>query len=508
MRILFYNWAQFDDYKLRGGGVSVYLDGIISKLIEDHEVFFISSGQHYDFISSDPRIEKTENKYGHRVQSYRIINSPIKAPAHDAFCSLDEARSSEKMYSLFYSFMKKHNFDVFQINNLEGLTMDIFDLKKKLPHTKFLFVAHNYHLICPQIELFKNRKEICYDNRCGWDCSDCLGYRPDMYELLRYQRIGSFIERIGLEGKRLGNFIFDSVIEFQRISDASHRLGNHFSRLLTGDSISTRQSPEERRVKRGKEKAKIPCVDSNVNPSASYYFWRLDNVKTCNDNIDTVVAVSSQVKQVLTDYGVDEKKVKVLLNGTDCYHTLEQAKNIWNSKKNSRVTVAFFGYPIPSKGLDLLLDALLKINLSLVDFDFLVASHTTDEQKKKIDILRKKFHSISVVEGYRRQDVPSLMSSVTLGVIPSLWLETYCQTAAELIAYGSPVIISDTVGIKDLYLDSKFIFKSGSVESLIEVLYNTLSDLENLDSFWDSIIMPMSVEEYVTKLVDIYGEII
>lgn len=82
-RVLHYNWAQFDDPEFRGGGVSVYLRNLLTRLADDpaYEFTVLSSGQHYTFTKRAPRYEATPNTLSDKgVRSFRILNSPVKAP--------------------------------------------------------------------------------------------------------------------------------------------------------------------------------------------------------------------------------------------------------------------------------------------------------------------------------------------------------------------------------------------------------------------------------------------
>lgn len=211
MRILFYNWVQFDDWKLRGGGVSVYLKNIISDLINrpNIEITFLSSGQHYSiFNRNQPFIEETKNIYSNNgVRSFRIVNSEVKAPAHDMFFDLDIALRSESTKNIFRKFLEKYGpFDVIHFNNVEGISMNVFELKSEFENTKFILTAHNYHILCPQIELYYNGKEICKDFCSGNKCVTCIGSHDKLNTLKKYQALGSFIEKRKLEGKPLGDF--------------------------------------------------------------------------------------------------------------------------------------------------------------------------------------------------------------------------------------------------------------------------------------------------------------
>ena len=50
MKLLYYNWIQFDNREGIGGGVNVYQKNLIEYLVNntDDEVYFLSSGWAYD----------------------------------------------------------------------------------------------------------------------------------------------------------------------------------------------------------------------------------------------------------------------------------------------------------------------------------------------------------------------------------------------------------------------------------------------------------------------------
>ena len=83
MKILFYNWLQFDDVKVFGGGVNIYQKNLIDYLIShtSHEIYFLSGGLKYNPFRDDAYIEKTTNIFGDKCHSFVMVNSPLLAPA-------------------------------------------------------------------------------------------------------------------------------------------------------------------------------------------------------------------------------------------------------------------------------------------------------------------------------------------------------------------------------------------------------------------------------------------
>ena len=83
MKILYYNWIQFDNEKNQGGGVNVYQRNLIDYLTNntDNEIYFISSGWKYNPLKTKTYIKHTKNIFGNKCKSFEIINSSIMAPA-------------------------------------------------------------------------------------------------------------------------------------------------------------------------------------------------------------------------------------------------------------------------------------------------------------------------------------------------------------------------------------------------------------------------------------------
>lgn len=505
MRVLFYNWVQFDDWYLRGGGVTVYLQNTIKelkKIDNSIEIYFLSSGHYYDLLNKKIRVEKTDNAFKDLgVKSFRIVNSPIKAPAHDAFCSLEKAFYNEELKDTLSDFLKRNGpFDIFHIHNVEGLTLDIFSLKKEFPELKFIFTAHNYHIMCPQIELFKNRREICHNYHEGMDCINCIGHHPNMETLKKYQSIGSKIEQYKLDSRPLGNFIFMTARNLWSIYKSTKWI-LHYTKNLFKEGIF-KAKPQKNKNINIYQLENVIKRKADLSKGAPYVFWRDLGIKNINQYVDKVISVSKQTEDIFRSYGIENKKLITIHNGMDHFSDLDDAKKRWDLKKNSTIRLGFFGYPTPAKGFDLFLKALELLPRDILKrIEITVASRLDNHHKEKLVTLKNKVKSIYIVEGYEREMIPELMNSITLAVVPSLWLETYCQVAAELVAFGTPVILSDTVGFKDFYLSNDFIFKSGDAKALSLLLNKYLSEPKLLDTFWDQIKMPPSAKEHAENLL-------
>ena len=65
------------------------------------------------------------------MKSYEVVNSPITAPAHTVFYSLDIYLKDKTLGCVIKEFIDTHGpFDIIQFDNLEGLSAEILTLKK------------------------------------------------------------------------------------------------------------------------------------------------------------------------------------------------------------------------------------------------------------------------------------------------------------------------------------------------------------------------------------------
>ena len=157
MKILYYNWIQFDNEKNQGGGVNVYQRNLIGSLTHNtnNEIYFLSSGWKYNPLKTKTYIQETSNIFKDKCRSFEIINSSIMAPAFAMFMNPRKLIDDMATYEIFDEFILKFGpFDIIHFNNIEGISVNVLKLKEKYPSTKFIVSIHNYQPICPLNQYF------------------------------------------------------------------------------------------------------------------------------------------------------------------------------------------------------------------------------------------------------------------------------------------------------------------------------------------------------------------
>lgn len=540
--VLIYNWAQFDNPDMDGGGVSVYIKNIIAALLDQGvRVVFLSSGFSYTGTHDKPFIEETDNMFRSMgVDSFRLVNSPVKAPAHDSYGDLYCARENEEVANLFIDFMNKYgSFDEVHFHNIEGISTILFEKIKINTDAKIAYWLHNYHSICPQIELFKDGLEKCHNYHDGADCIGCLHFIPskedriqqrvnarkngnDNIVVLRkpvtealnhppikikqvYQKIFKialaplylcivFIRELkkAIRRKQKQVILFIKGVQVLNLIYRQYRKARKEIRILLGI-----QQRDEIRVPKFSQEVSTPWKNrmnmkseeiTNVdNLRVFYKEWREINIQRLNYSVDYLYAVSEQVKEQFVARGVFANKIKTVPLGMDIYNHPEDRVRLYLSKARSeKIRVGYFGYSITSKGLAFLIDSIELIDkLSVLNnIDLRIHCRVDDLLMRRISRLKPFLGNVSVLDGYNRSEIFEIAQELDLVIVPSLWWETYNQVAYEMIMLGTPVIVSDSVGIKYAIPDN-FIFKSGDKMDCARIISYYTEDKSKLGTFWN-----------------------
>ena len=101
--------------------------------------------------------------------------------------------------------------------------------------------------------------------------------------------------------------------------------------------------------------------------------------------------------------------------------------------------------------------------------------------------------------------IETVYTSMDIMVVPSLCHETFGLVTLEALSYGVPVLVSDTVGAKDIVkeYDSKFVFHSDEeLVSLLELLVDDKSLLRNYNEAIISNDWRHSMSEHAQEIIE------
>ena len=191
--------------------------------------------------------------------------------------------------------------------------------------------------------------------------------------------------------------------------------------------------------------------------------------------LNKIICVSGPSKQdVVEEFLVNPKNVEVILNGIN----IETFKPDTNIKiiENRIVTTA--SADIPLKGLRFLINALPRVLKDFPQTHLMVIGKSPNESKirKLIDDLCLK-ERISFKSNLSEEEIVDIYRTSQIAVIPSLY-EGFGFGAGEAMACGTPLISTDSGGLKDVIGDSAIKIASGSIEEIENTIISLFQDPE------------------------------
>jgi glycosyltransferase involved in cell wall biosynthesis len=196
---------------------------------------------------------------------------------------------------------------------------------------------------------------------------------------------------------------------------------------------------------------------------------------------DITVAVSAQLAEWLIAHGADADKVTVIPNGVDCSVFRPGPRN------TALLTELGLGGGSPivgtvarlteQKGVETLIDAAALVARVLPEVQFLVVGTGPLEQSIKDRAAQSGAH---VVFAGERNDMPDILRSCDIAVVPSVWEGAFCFTMLEAMASGIPTICSDIRLFTDVVDsgDQAIVFPVGDDEALGKAILSLIEQPE------------------------------
>lgn len=441
-KVLIYNWAPFDNPWNRGGGVTFYCRNLIAEIIKerpDVTVYFLSSGFAYSAQTTETYVRKINNIFGERCFSYEIVNSPVPAYQRNIYKNPLVALESKQLKNIFAQFIADFGpFEAIHFNNIEGLSLDVLDLKKVFPKTNFIFSLHNYISICVNGAYYQRHNHCnCNPQHTSVDCYQCT--RADI-------------------GKDFAAYTY--------------------TRALYGLDKQTPVFSKKHWIKA----LGFQRLDEDISPGDMLMFAQTATEKI-NDNCDVILAVSQRTYDIAAANGFRREKMVASYIGTVV--AKEQQTKRQFVPVGDGLKVVFLGNDIgfEEKGYAFLLETLQKLDKAYASQIDLVLTVKNREHAEIYSMLTH-FRSVQVIQGYTHADLHWILSGCHLGIVPVLWEDNLPQIAIEMVAYGVPVLASDLGGASELCNSDLFTFKGGDSKDFLGKLTHFVDQPEDLQIYW------------------------
>jgi len=217
---------------------------------------------------------------------------------------------------------------------------------------------------------------------------------------------------------------------------------------------------------------------------------RKQYVRNMLRNVDFFVSPGNFLKERFVRWGLPAEKIHVIENGLSA--------DFLNACKNERenypppapVVFSYFGQINEFKGVDLLLEAFVRLpNEAHKSIRLNIHASGLEKQRREYKtrfekLLRENGGSVKFFGQYSTDDVPKLMAQAHCVVVPSIWWENSPVVIQEAFSMGRPVICSDIGGMREKVFNevNGLHFSAGNISSLCEVLHRISSNPQFLET--------------------------
>jgi len=221
-----------------------------------------------------------------------------------------------------------------------------------------------------------------------------------------------------------------------------------------------------------------------------------------------ILTVSEASKQAaLRDFGGKPEQYHVVANGVDAQVFYPDEKIV----REDNLLVATASADTPLKGLPVLVDAFAKLAASHPDLRLQIIGRLRDGPTKDTITKNKLQSRISFKSNLEQQEVANLFRQATIALSASLF-EGFGLPAAEAMACGAPVIVSDGGALPEVAGNAGIIVPKGDSDALAVAIAELLANPAKRDQLGISAAkrakQVFSWERHAMKSVELYRKAI
>jgi glycosyltransferase involved in cell wall biosynthesis len=402
------------------GGLIAYSEDLMDAQVErGHDVSYFFCGRHYPLLA--PRVRRWRRR-GRTM--YELLSSPVAVGTADRGTREPEHELEDATVErLFRDVLAEARPDVVHVQELAGLPSSLLAIpsERGVPVTMTL---HDYLTVCPVVKLFDVEQDVCRRIDPAPVCVQCcrdapLGNGEAVRLTLRYHR-EQLARRVPVVGR------------------------------VPGPGKLRRRSGAE-------EAAPAPAEALRVEP---FRRRRAANVERLN-RVDLLLAVSPRVQAMYEGLGVHGIET---LGLTLSHLRSLTPKRIQAPGKPIRF-VTLNGCASAAKGAHVVtgaLDRLEQRGLTRHDLTIGVAGHVDLGAKDRL-LASPLVHLIG---DYMPETLDSLLDRYDVGIVPSLWEETFGFVGLEMLAKGLPLIGNERGGVAEYTRDGETGWLNRSCDSV------------------------------------------
>lgn len=438
-----------------------------------HYLYTVAMNMKYDF--GKMRIESTEDA---GISYHRLVNGKALLFNYD---NLD-VDTSNWFDEAFRRLIDENKVDLIHINEIFGFSSHLIKIAKDRG-IKVLTSVHEYWWLCPHRVMVDHDRAVC-DGPSNIDkCTHCV--------LDRAQNYSSKRERLKYQLRTQFSAPYKKVADYVK-----SRKKNHYALVELSPPTTS----------------EIIAKDTDLHRSLENRLKR--NIEMLN-LCDQVICVSSDVKRILSEYGVHSDRCVVDHIGSTIAEREWSIRENWSPK--AKLSFGFIGGLSYYKGVHLIVQAYMLLSdkeKHAATVDIFGAGDTgymhsmmklVEEQGDELDKANIKFHG-----RYSPDQLASIGESIDVSILPSMCADTAPQTIFESFSAGLPIIGPNIGGFQDFIEHNRngIIFEYGSAESLATAMRSLISDPSRIAEFCRGVKQTKGMSDHISDLNQRYERVV
>jgi GT2 family glycosyltransferase/glycosyltransferase involved in cell wall biosynthesis len=230
---------------------------------------------------------------------------------------------------------------------------------------------------------------------------------------------------------------------------------------------------------------------------------RLDHMRASVSDVRLFLAPSATLAEAFAPFGLPADRL-IRCNQGIATATFERIQRI----PSSRLRIGFAGGLQPTKGGDILIDAVEHLPADRVVVDVLGSSAGYHGDRRFAEALEARLGHpvIRKLGSLSHERMPAVLADLDVLIVPSIWIENAPFIIREAFAAGVPVVASDLGGMAEMVRDGVdgLLFPAGDSRALAARLRRLIDEPGLLPTLQSGIRRPMSIEEDAAWLRDLY----
>jgi glycosyltransferase involved in cell wall biosynthesis len=440
------------------GGLPFERDLIPALADRRHTVTFFDAGC-FD-LSRQPRLRWGGNGQIVRVELLNTPNVPLT--------SGDPETQTEHplVEQLTAQVLDRVQPDLVSIGELSGHTLSVLELlqAQKVPT---VVTVHNYWPLCPQLNLLDASGQRCDDFESGARCCRCRWLpRPD------------------------ARFWLDLIKTALRETPlfAPVRRGRQILRQILAPNHTEQPGPP----------GWGPAVYS-----AAAFARRRQRAITALNQVQEIHALSTRSAALLAGHGLSPEKIKVIPFLLSHFDHLAPKTRV----PSFPLTFGYRGNLSYAKGIHVLIQAFAQLDQKRAR----LVIYGSGEPDYLLPLRRlAQGLNIDFKGAYVSRDLIRINHQIDVGVVPSVWEETFCLSGLEFLYSGVPLIASRLGGMVDYVEEgvNGFLVAPGDAEDLAQVMLRFLDDPALVTQLSSNCRPRYSMDQVTETLEGLYRKVI